>query len=200
MFAVSPQPAQPALPHVLVILASTRQGRFGEQVLSWLYPLVEQRTDLTAEQVDLRDVQQPYYDLPVSASLMPPEAEPQPWASMVGRADGFVIVTPEYNHGYPAVLKSALDAVYTEWNRKPVAFVSYGGWAGGARAVEQLRLVAVELQMAPVRNMIVLQFVNRLFDTNGNLTNAAFYASAATRLLDDLAWWARALKVARTPS
>lgn len=185
------------LPHILVILASTRQGRFGEHVLRWFYPLVEQRADLIAEQVDLRDIMPPYYNAPVPASQMSPADEPQPWASQVGRADAFVIITPEYNHGYPAVLKSALDAVYTEWNRKPVAFISYGGWAGGARAVEQLRQVVIELQMAPTRSMIVFQFVNRLFDADGTLKSGEFYAGAATRLLDDLVWWARVLKTAR---
>jgi NAD(P)H-dependent FMN reductase len=95
------------------------------------------------------------------------------------------------------VLKSALDAVYKEWNRKPVAFASYGGWSGGTRAVQQLRLVAVELQMVPVRGSLVLQFAPRLFDEEGNLKDPNFYNAAATRMLDDLAWWALALTSAR---
>ena len=101
-------------------------------------------------------------------------------------------------HGYPAILKSALDATYGEWVRRPVSFVSYGGWSGGTRAVEQLRQVVVELQMAPVRGSVVLQFAPRLFDEDGRLQNAEFFEAAATRMLDDLAWWAAALKEART--
>jgi NAD(P)H-dependent FMN reductase len=189
-----------SLPHILTVLGSTRQGRFGPTVARWLLPLMEGRTDLTAELADLRDWILPYYDRTATAAMSTfadYEPEVQPWARLVGKADGFVIITPEYNHGYPAVLKSALDAVYLEWVRKPVAFVSYGGWSGGTRAVEQLRQVAIELQMAPVRGSVVLQFAPRAFDKEGNLQNADFYNAAAVRMLDDLAWWATALKSAR---
>lgn len=200
MTAPQPSEQQQQKPHILVILASTRQGRFGKTVVDWLYPIVAQRPDLTAGLVDLRDWKMPYYDSPSSASARPPEEEPQAWARLIGSADGFLIVTPEYNHGYPAVLKSALDAVYHPWNRKPVAFVSYGGWSGGARAVEQLREVVIELQMAPTRNTIAFQFVNRVFDETGKPNTEGFYRAAANRVLDDLVWWARALKAARSPS
>lgn len=188
-----------AQPHILVILGSTRQGRFGETVARWLFPIVESREDLSAEMVDLRDWKLPYYDRPnvAAASEYDDDEKTRAWAEVVGRADGFLIITPEYNFGYPAVLKSALDAVYKEWNRKPVAFASYGGWSGGTRAVQQLRLVAVELQMVPVRGSLVLQFAPRLFDEEGNLKDPNFYNAAATRMLDDLAWWALALTSAR---
>jgi NAD(P)H-dependent FMN reductase len=187
-----------ARPHILVILGSTRQGRFGETVARWLFPIVESREDLTSELVDLRDWKLPYYDRPnVAAASEYDDEQCRAWAEVVGRADGFLIITPEYNFGYPAVLKSALDAVYDEWNRKPVAFAGYGGWSGGTRGVQQLREVAVELQMAPVRGQVVLQFARRLFDEEGNPKNADFYNAAATRMLDDLAWWAVALKNAR---
>lgn len=188
------------LPHILVILASTRGQRFADTVARWLMPIVEAREDFTAEAVDLREWAFPYYDRPGTASLSTREdyeEEILPWADLVGKADGFVIVTPEYNHGYPAALKSALDAVYAEWNRKPVAFVSYGGWSGGVRAVEQLRQVVIELQMAPIRGSVVLQFAPRLFDAEGQIQNEMFFESSATRMLDDLSWWTRALKAAR---
>ncbi len=185
-----------ANPHILLVLASTREGRFGETVARWIGAVLEQRADLTFELADLRDFDLPYYNQPVPASMLTPEQQPQPWTSTVGRSDGFVIVSPEYNHGYPAPLKSALDCVYHEWNRKPVAFVSYGGWSGGTRAVEQLRQVAVELQMAPVRSGVVLQFARRLFD-DGRLNEPERYLAAAGAMLDDLAWWATALKRAR---
>ncbi|HWE62225.1 MAG TPA: NAD(P)H-dependent oxidoreductase [Chloroflexota bacterium] len=188
------------VPHILTILASTRQGRFGDTVARWLFPLVERRDDLTAELVDLRAWLLPYYDRPIAAAASTPadyEADVQPWAQLVGKADGFLVITPEYNHGYPAALKSALDAVYAEWNRKPIAFASYGGWSGGTRAVEQLRQVAIELQMAPVRNTVALPFAKRTFDAEGNPPNPDFYHAAVTSMLDDLAWWAAALKHAR---
>ena len=197
--STTPTPSM-GVPHILVIESSTRAARFADTVARWLMPIVEARSDLTAELADLREWTFPYYDRAKSASLTTSEdyePEIRPWGELVGRADGYLIITPEYNHGYPAVLKSALDALYTEWVRKPVAFVSYGGWSGGVRAVEQLRLVAVELQMAPVRSSVVLQFAPRLFDAEGRIQKAEFYLGAATRLLDDLLWWAIALKAAR---
>ncbi|HLJ67673.1 MAG TPA: NAD(P)H-dependent oxidoreductase [Chloroflexota bacterium] len=189
------------LPHLLVILASTRTARFGDTVARWLMPILEARSDSTAELADLRSWPFAYYDRAKPASLTTPEDYEEPirsWSELVRKADGFVVITPEYNHGYPAVLKSALDALYAEWVRKPVAFVSYGGWSGGVRAVEQLRLVAIELQMAPVRGSVVLQFAPRLFDENGRMQNAEFFEASATRMLDDLVWWTLALKAART--
>jgi NAD(P)H-dependent FMN reductase len=148
--------------------------------------------------VDLRDWMFQYYDRPLPSTRGDYDEESQRWGDLVGSADGFVIITPEYNHGYPAILKSALDAVYHEWVRKPVAFVSFGGWSGGVRAVEQLRQVAVELQMAPTRASVVIQFAPRVFDADGNLRDPDMLNNAAAALLDDLAWWAYALRTART--
>jgi len=114
-------------PHILTVMGSTRQGRFGETVARRIFPMVQSRDDFTAELVDLRDWSFPYYDRPSPASATTEsdyEPETLPWARLVSKADGFLIITPEYNRGYPAVLKSALDAVYAAWNRKPVAFVT----------------------------------------------------------------------------
>ncbi len=188
------------VPHVVVILGSTRQQRFGDKVAGWFMSRTDERTDMTFELVDLRDWMFPYYDRPLPASVAEYDDEGRRWAEVIGPADGFVIITPEYNHGYPAVLKSALDAVYREWNRKPVAFVSYGGWSGGVRAMQQLRQVVIELQMAPTRASVVLQFAPRLFDSEGNLHQPDLFNTAATNLLNDLSWWAHALRVARAAS
>jgi NAD(P)H-dependent FMN reductase len=182
--------------HILVIIGSTRQNRFGETVAKWFMTRAEERTDMTFAVADLRDWKLQYYDRPLPATRGDYDEEAQRWAAVVGPADGFVIVTPEYSHGYPAVLKSALDAIYHEWVRKPVAFVGFGGWSGGTRAVEQLREVAIELQMAPIRASVVLQFAQRLF-VDGTLQNPDLINSAAGLLLDDLAWWAAALRAAR---
>ena len=116
------------------------------------------------------------------------------WREKVEEADGFIIVTPEYNHGYPAVLKNALDYVYYKWAKKAVAFVSWGG-AGGARGVEQLRLVAIELDMCPTRAAVHIPnpwFIKDIseIDTDANKQSAGV-------LLDQLTWWTRALKTAR---
>ncbi|HUZ69384.1 MAG TPA: NAD(P)H-dependent oxidoreductase [Candidatus Saccharimonadales bacterium] len=182
---------------ILVIIGSTRQHRFAPTVEQWFMSRTAERSDMNFAVADLRDWMFHYYDAPLPASRAQYDDESQRWAEVVGASDGFVIVTPEYNHGYPAILKSALDAVYHEWVRKPVAFVSFGGWSGGVRAVEQLRQVAVELQMAPTRASVVIQFAPRVFDADGTLQNPDLLNTSATTLLDDLSWWAHALRAAR---
>ena len=122
--------------NIQIILGSTREGRFGETVAKWFYGVAESREDLATEFIDLRD-----WPLPFFAESMGPSGgnyaeEAKPWAAKIAEGDGFVIVTPEYNHGYPAVLKNAMDHLYREWNNKPIAFVSYGCEAGGSRSVE----------------------------------------------------------------
>jgi len=189
-----------SVPHILVILGSSRDSRFGDTVARWFMRQTDRRADMTFELVDLRDWQLQYFNRskPAALSDYEDDAEARRWAEVIGRGDGFVIITPEYNRGYPAVLKSALDAVYAEWVRKPVAFVSYGGWSGGTRAVEQLRLVVIELQMAPTRPQVVLQFGPRLFNAEGELKEPELLERQAGLLLDDLLWWTSALRAARS--
>ena len=191
-------PGQPR-PHILVILGSSREHRFGDTIARWFMRQTAERSDMTFELADLRDWQHGYYDRarPAAASDYEHDDEAKRWAAVVGRADGFVIISPEYNYGYPAVLKSALDSVYSVWNRKPVSFVTYGGWSGGVRAMQQLREVSIELQMAPVRSSVVMQFAPRLFNEDGELREPDMLERAAARLLDDLAWWTFALRAAR---
>lgn len=193
------QAADDIPPHILVILGSSREHRFGEIVARWFMRQTGHRTDLTFELADLRDWQHGYYRRakPAATSDYEDDEEAKRWAVVVGRADGFIVVSPEYNYGYPAVLKSALDSVYREWNRKPIAFVTYGGWDGGVRAMQQLREVAVELQMAPVRTSVVLQFGPRLFNAEGELKEPQMLEQQVTRMLDDLSWWTYALRAAR---
>lgn len=190
-----------APPHILVILGSAREHRFGLVVARWFMQQTERRSDMTFELADLQQWQHGYYRRarPAATSDYEDDDEARRWAGVIGRADGFVIISPEYNYGYPAVLKSALDSVYREWNRKPVAFVTYGGWSGGVRAMQQLREVVVELQMAPVRTSIVMQFAPRLF-AEGRLKEPELFENQAVRLLDDLAWWTLALRAARVPA
>ena len=180
-------------PHLQVILGSTRTGRFGDRVADWFMQRTAGRDDLTAELVDLRDWPLPFYD-----QQRPPmmggytDDLQQRWADKVAAADGYVFVTPEYNHGYPAVLKNALDHLYAEWNDKPAAFVGYGGPSGGIRAVEQLRQVVVELKMVPMRNQVALPAVYRLFG-DGPPSDPALMA-AADAVLDEVAGWAARLR------
>jgi NAD(P)H-dependent FMN reductase len=184
---------------ILVILASTRRGRIGERVARWFMPIAEGHPDLACELVDLRDWPLPFYEgegLPAMGAGM---VEARRWADLIGGADGFVVLTPEYNYGPPAVLKNAFDHVYAEWNAKPISFVGYGGWAGGSRSVQQLRLTSIELQMVPIREHLVLPFARTMLDEHGAMTGptADRYREAAGKLLDQLAWWARALREAR---
>ncbi len=181
-------------PSILVILGSTREGRVGEVVARWLMRRLDGWPEADFELVDLRDYPLPVYEGPSAPGRR--DAAVRRWKDKVAAADGYIFVTPEYNHGYPAALKSALDHAYEEWNRKPVAFVSYGGHAAGYRAVEQLRQVAVELQMVPLREQVGIQFPWTAFDAQGDMTREGAEA-AVGRMVDDLLWWTRALRHAR---
>ncbi len=188
-------------PHILVILGSTRTVRAGEKVTSWLLPIAQKRTDATYELIDVRALNLPIFSNPKSPKTIEHAYEDpreQAWVAKVESADGFIIVTPEYNHGYPPALKNALDCVYAGWNNKPVAFVSYGGIAAGTRAVQQLRQVVVELQMTPIRNQVAIPFISAAFDPDGKPLNAAPLEKSVYAMLDQLSWWANVLKEGRT--
>ena len=142
---------------ISVIVGSTRQGRFSEKPAQWILQQLRKREGIEAQLLDLRDFPMPFFDQP-----MPPAMPGRPpyehevvkkWTAQIAASDGFVFVTPEYNYGPSAVLKNAIDWVYPEWNRKAAAFVSYGS-AMGARAVQQLRETAIEIQMAPIRSSV----------------------------------------------
>ncbi len=186
-------------PRIGIVIGSTREGRFGEKPANWIYEIAQKRTDLDFELIDLRDHPLPFFNEPASPAWAPVKNEAaQQWADKLATLDGLVVVTPEYNHGPSAVLKNAFDYAYKEFNRKPIAFVGYGG-VGAARAIEQLRLVATEMQMAPVRNAVHIGMVEfmGLWQQGGAFDDYPHLAQAANGMLDDLAWWAKALKIAR---
>ena len=186
---------------VKIILGSTRPNRFSEQAGKWILEEAGKIAGISAEVLDLRDYAMPFFNEPVSPSY---KQEPYKneavarFTSKIAEGDAFIIVTPEYNRGTSGVLKNALDWVYPEWNNKPVGFVASGS-VGGARAVEQLRLVAIELQMAPIRNAVHIHSHWMLLDDMGVLKTGALdpYQKAVEGLLTQLAWWANALKAAR---
>ena len=186
-------------PKIGIIIGSTREGRFGDKPAAWIHAIATKRDDLQFEVIDLRDHPLPFFNEPMSPAWAPVKNErAQAWAAKLAGLDGFIIVTPEYNHGPSAVLKNALDYAYTEFVRKPVAFVGYGG-VGAARAVEQLRLVAAELQMVSVRNAVHLGRVEFLgiWQQGKSFDDFPHLAQSASGLLDELAWWAKTLKSAR---
>jgi len=186
---------------IKIILGSTREGRMGEAFATWVMSELAQRSDAEYELLDLRDYPLMYYSDPVPAGMLQSPYIPEirnTWAEKIKEADGFIVITPEYNHSFPAVLKSALDAIYKEWNNKPIGFISYGGAANGSRAVEHLRQVAVELQMAPIRDAIHIGIFTgqSIFNEDGTMANT-HENKKLSGMTDQLLWWSDALKTAR---
>ncbi|MER7405754.1 NAD(P)H-dependent oxidoreductase [Streptomyces sp. NPDC000070] len=191
----APAPAQPATEplRVTLVVGSNRHGRFGPVIADWLLDRLRDRDDLVAEVVDVADI-----DLPTSF-----EPTPEATAALSGvtpklaRADAFVVLTPEYNHSFPAGLKNLVDWHFGEWQAKPVALVSYGGLSGGLRAVEHLRQVFAELHAVTVRDTVSFHNAGASFDDAGALRDPSGPDAAAKTMLDQLVWWGRALREAR---
>jgi NAD(P)H-dependent FMN reductase len=183
---------------VAVIVGSVREGRFGPVVADWLAGVADGHGGFEADVVDLAETDLPMV-LPAfgavpAASVVAEVAKVTP---RLEAADAFVVVTPEYNHSYPASLKNAIDWHRTEWTAKPVAFVSYGGMSGGLRAVEHLRAVFAELHAVTIRETVSFHGAHARFGADGQPTDEAA-AVAAKAMLDQLSWWARSLAEART--
>ncbi|MDI3422915.1 NADPH-dependent FMN reductase [Streptomyces luteolus] len=180
---------------VAVIIGSTRNGRFGPTPAGWIAAEAAKRDDLDIDVIDLAKVWLPDV-LPADEHAERPAAvqDLAPWLS---RADAFVVVTPEYNHSFPASLKNAIDWYVDEWKAKPVAFVSYGGIAGGLRSVAHLREIFPGLHAVTVRDSVAFpEYWNR-FDDDGRPTHATECEAAAKTMLDQLTWWGRTLRAAR---
>ena len=187
-----------------VIVGSVREGRFGDKPAAWIFNEAKALAGVEAELIDLKEVKLPTYATAGFPSAVKDgnygSDVVNNFAKRIAAQDAFIIVNPEYNHGYSSALKDALDSIYHEWNNKPVAFVGYGS-AMGARAIEQLRQVAIELQMHPIRNTVHIP---------GDIYSAAMksavigdpeafapLAEKAAGMLTQLLWWSRALKAAR---
>lgn len=186
-------------PRIAVIIGSTRPGRFADKPAEWIVGRAKAKGDFDIELIDLRDYDLPFFDEPASPAWAPSQNETaQRWQKKVAEFDGYIVLAAEYNRGPTAVLKNALDYAYNEWNRKPVAFVGYGG-VGGARAVEQLRLHAVELQMAPIRAAVHVQMADFMAVMQGEKTLGELdhLNQSADDMLAQFAWWVKALKSAR---
>lgn len=166
---------------IAVIIASVREGRFGPTVAHWFATVAEHRPDITVDLVDL-------------AGMPVPSGE---FAARIDRADGVVVITPEYNHSFPGPLKNAIDSLHAPWQAKPVAFVSYGSVSGGLRAIEQLRPVFAELHAATIRETVSFHGAQARFDADGNPHDADAVNTAAGSLLDQLTWWSHTLREGR---
>lgn len=188
-----------AKPRIGVIIGSTRPGRFGDKPAEWIAERAKATGEFEVEIVDLRDYPLPFFDEQASPAYAPSNADgAKAWQDKIASLDGYIVTAAEYNRGPTAVLKNALDYAYTEWNNKPAAFVGYGG-VGGARAIEQLRLHAVELQMTPIRNGVHIVWADYAQVASGDkkLSDFAHLNDAADGVLKQFGWWVRALKTAR---
>src|SRR6476660_9262860 len=187
---------------ISVIVGSTREGRFSEKPAKRILDHLRKREGVDERLLDLRDFPMPFFDQPVTPAT---PGRPvfqhevvQRWTAAIAQSDGFVFVTPEYHYGPPAVLKNAIDWVYPEWNRKAAGFVSYGS-AMGARGVQQLRLTAIEVQLAPIRSSVLIPVATLWAHYQGGDVDAglAELGEPAGAMIDDLLWWTAALKTAR---
>ncbi len=184
-----------------VVIGSIREGRFGDKPAHWIADLLSNKEDVEVELLDLKD-----YPLLMFAEAVSPSkvlgAYGKPdidrWAEKIANTDGFVFVTPEYNHGYPASLKNNIDHLKKEWNKKPSAFVGYGTY-GAVRAVEQLRQVVIDVGLVPLKSAVHIVSPWDLLEANGSLKEKAFAPNegSADRLIEELIWWAQLLKNAR---
>jgi NAD(P)H-dependent FMN reductase len=184
---------------IAIVVGSTRATRFADAPAEWIAKIAKANADLDVEIVDLRDFPLPFFDEVASSAWAPSQNEVAlKWQKKVASFDGFIFTAAEYNHGPTAVLKNAIDYAANEWNKKPAGFVGYGS-VGGARAVEQLRLHAVELQMAPVKSAVHIAWGDFLAVKQGGkkLEDFEHLNQAAAALVSDIAWWAKVLKAAR---
>ena len=185
--------------NVAVIIGSTRPGRLGESVGHWVFEIAQRRNDAQFELVDVADFHLPLLDEPVPPSMGQYSKEhTKRWATKIATFDAFAFVTAEYNHGIPGALKNAIDFLFAEWNNKAAGFVSYGS-AGGARAAESLRLVLAEVQIATVRNQVMLN----LFTDFENFTQFKpdpRHEGSVNKMLDQLIAWGGAMKTLREKS
>lgn len=183
---------------IAIIVGSTRPGRNAEAVAKWVLSLASKRTDAEFELVDIADFNLPLLDEPVPPSMgQYSKPHTKAWAAKIASFDGYVFVTPEYNHGISGALKNAIDFIYAEWNNKAAGFVGYGS-AGGARAVESLRLVMGELQVADVRAQVSLSLFTD-FENFSKFNPDARHETSLKNMLDQLVAWSNALAVLRKP-
>jgi len=180
-----------------IIIGSTRPGRVCEGVARWVFANANKRTDAEFEIVDIKSFNLPLLDEPVPASMgQYSKTYTKAWAQKIASLDAFVFVTPEYNHAPPASLKNALDFVYAEWNNKAAGFVSYGS-AYGVRAVEQLRLIMGELQVADVRAQVLLSLYTD-FEKYSFFTPDPRHEATLSTMLDQVVAWGEAMKELRS--
>ena len=189
------------MPNLTVIIGSTRPGRAGLPIARWFVERAERHGGFTVEVADLAEINLPFYDEPNHPRVgQYVHQHTKDWSAIIDRADAVVLVTPEYNYGYPAALKNAIDYLHNEWRDKPVGFVSYGGVAAGTRAVQQLKQVVTTLKMLPVTESVNIPFHAQFIDDEGRVQANEVMEGAADAMLDELQRLDGALSVLREKS
>jgi NAD(P)H-dependent FMN reductase len=180
-----------------IIISTTRPGRFADIPTAWLFDIASKRNDAEFEIVDLRDYPMPFFEEKVAPHMAPPQNEVAlRWGRKVASFDGYIFVTAEYNHGIPAVLKNAIDHLFPEIQRKPAAFVGYGG-AGAARAIGQLELVLNAATLKYAVHIGMTEMMGMLREGK-SMADYPYLDDSARRMLDELVWWADTLKQGRS--
>jgi NAD(P)H-dependent FMN reductase len=188
-----------SLPVLQVIIASTRPGRVGVPVATWFAQRARDHGGFQVEVVDLAEANLPLFDEPNHPRLGQYEHQhTKDWSATIARGDAFVFVMPEYNYGFNAAIKNAIDYLHTEWQHKAVGFVSYGGVAAGTRAVQMLKQVVTTLKMVPVFDAVNIPFVAQFIDADGGFTANDSMERAATAMLDELVRWTASLSDLRS--
>lgn len=178
---------------IAIIIGSTRPGRIGETVARWVYEIANQRSDAKFEIVDIADYDLPLLDEPMGAAFgRYTKAHTKAWSKRINAFDGFIFVTPEYNHATSPVLKNAIDFLYKEWNNKAAGFVGYGA-AGAATAVENLRMIMAELQVADVQSQVRLSLFTD-FENFNEFKPASFQEKSVHKMIDQVIAWSSALR------
>lgn len=188
-------------PVLQIIIASTRPGRVGPSVASWIHERAIAHGGFDVELVDLAEVNLPMFDEPKHPRLRQyVHQHTKDWSATIKRADAFIFVVPEYNYGFNAAIKNAIDYLNAEWQHKPVGFVSYGGVAAGTRAVQMLKQVITTLKMVPMFDAVNIPFVQQFLDEDRKLQPNDIMETAATAMLDELVRWTASLRSLREPA
>ena len=181
-----------------IITSTTRPSRKGPAVAKWIFEFARQHSSFNIELLDLAEINLPFIDEHQHPRFQKYEHEhTKKWSATINAADAFIIVNAEYNYGFPAPLKNALDYLYNEWNYKPVAFVSYGGIAGGIRSMQMLKQVVTAMKMMPIVEAVNIPFFTKHIDDQNNFNADETVEKAAQGMLSELLRWTEALKLMR---
>ena len=190
-----------AQPVLQIIIGSTRPGRVGPAVAAWIIDRARARGDFDVVVTDLAELNLPMFDEPNHPRLHQyVHQHTKDWSATIDRADAFIFVIPEYNYGFNAAIKNAIDYLNAEWKHKPVGFVSYGGVGAGTRAVQMLKQVITALSMVPVFDAVNIPFIQQFLDDERKLQPNDIMETAATTMLNELVRWTASLRALREPA